>query len=381
MTAIRPSSPRSLLRRTIASALAITASLVVAATALATSSVIPADGSLTNSSGSYFQIPADPGQVIDQALTITNDGTEAETFDLAVVDGLTGTGGGVVFALPDAPVAITGAWLKLSTSSVQVPAGKSRTVDFTVSVPAGAVPGHHVAGLSIASRAGDATSAPLASGDLSIGVTIKNRRVIAVEVDVAGPADPSLSGVSAAAGVRPTGVFAEVTLKNSGRVFLHPTGTMTVSDPSGKQVLTKPFSLDTFVPDTTTVVGLPWSKTLPPAGRYPVHVSATDTTGAALEWDGEIVIDAAAAAAASDRIVGPVSEVDGITGTPDNSGLLVVALAIGLGLGAIVLVLFLLLARRGRRRERELLAIMAAERAEDRARTEELLRRLDRDKG
>lgn len=377
MTASRSSFRRSSFRRTAASAFAVIASLAIAATALCTSSVSPADGSLTNTSGSYFQIPANPGQVIDQAITIVNDGAEAETFDLAVVDGLTGTGGGVVFALPDAPVAITGSWVKLSANSIKVGAGKTETIPFTVSVPASAVPGHHVAGVSIASRTSGATSAPLASGDVAIGVTIRNRRVIAIEVDVAGSAAPGLTGVSATAGIRPNGVYAEVTLENSGRLFLHPTGTMTVSDPSGKQLLTKTFSLDTFVPATTTVVGVPWSKALPPAGKYPVHVAATDATGASLDWDGVIVIDGAAASAAADRIVGPEGEVAGITGAPDNSGLAILALALGLTVGSIVLVLFLLLARRGRRRERQLLEIMAAERAEDRARTEELLRRLD----
>ena len=370
---------RRTLRGLIGGALAVAASLAIASSTFAASNIAPTSGSATSKAGSYFVIPATPGQAVVQSLTISNSGPASVTYDLTAVDAITGTGGGVVFMLETDPVTSSGAWLTLSAATIDVLAGQSKVVPFTVKVPADATPGNHVAGISISERTAGATARPLASGDVSVGVTIRSRRVLAVQVDVAGTATPSLAGVSAGAGIRPTGVYAEVTLKNSGQVFLHPTGTVTLSDPSGKALFDTTFKLDTFVPGTTTVVAVPWSQALPAAGTYPVHVAGTDATGASLAWDGQIVIDAAVASAAADRVAfpsgaaAPVPADQAPTGTP--AWFLVFGIVLGLAAVSVVLVFVM----RGRRREGQLLATLAAERAEDRARTEELLRQLGRD--
>jgi hypothetical protein len=346
------SALRSLRRASGLLVAALAVSSVVATSSVAAYTVTPARGAATDPAGSYFMIEAQPGDTITDAIVIDNPDPEPVTLRVAVVGAQTGEFGGVVYDLIDAPQSETAAWFTLADTTVTIPADDRKQVRFSLAVPEEAPAGTHLAGLSISDAADDAESTTLNDGPVSAGVTIRSRRVIALQVDVPGPRTPLLEGDDAMAAVKPQGVFAKVLLNNAGTDLLRPTGTFTLTDPSGATLIEEPFTLGTVVPGTDVAIAFPWSETTPAAGTYPVRVTATDASGATLDWNDTIVIDAAVAESATDRVVTTTAPTAPAAG-PDMT---LIALMAGI-LGAVVVGLMALaffVISGSRRREQQL---------------------------
>lgn len=346
------SALRSLRRASGLVVAALAVSSVIATSSVAAYTVTPARGAATDPAGSYFMIDAQPGDTVTDAIVIDNPDPDPVTLKVTVVGAQTGEFGGVVYDLPDAPPSETAAWFTLSDTTITIPANDRKQVRFELAVPEDALPGTHLAGLSISDADEDAETTTLDDGPVSAGVTIRSRRVIALQVDLPGPRTPLLEGDDAMAAVKPQGVFARVLLANAGTDLLRPSGTFTLTDPAGQTVIEEPFTLGTVVPGTDVAIAFPWSETTPAAGTYPVHISATDVSGATLDWNDTIVIDAAVAEAATDRVVTTTAPTAPTAG-PD---LTLIALMAGI-LGAVVMgiigLAFFIIAGQ-RRREQQL---------------------------
>ncbi|MFB7224882.1 hypothetical protein [Streptomyces sp. NPDC056227] len=90
----------------------------------------------------YFYLEGLPGTVLQDRLSVTNPGTAPVTVRLRGADAYNAGGGD--FAVRGTKDSTgTGAWLRLSTDRVTVPARTRAEVPFSVTVPAGASPGDH----------------------------------------------------------------------------------------------------------------------------------------------------------------------------------------------------------------------------------------------
>ena len=108
--------------------------------------------------------------------------------------------------------------------------------------------------------------------------------MIAVEIDVPGPASPHLevSGVTPVAA--PTGLRLNVGLTNAGNAFARGTGVIAVDDTSTNI----PFTIGTFVSHSSITYRVPWTRTVVPGDH---HVSVRlNYDGRVTTWNGTVSI-------------------------------------------------------------------------------------------
>lgn len=215
---------------------------------------------------SYFVLDAQPGATIADKVRVTNVGNAAGSLRLYAVDATTGRTSGTVYLSSTAPRRDASTWIKLSQSVLRLTPGQSRIVPFTVTVPAGASPGDHVAGIV----ADNETLTQRAKGG-AIRIKIKHLTVAAVVVRIPGAtaAGLALGQVSASGGHGFQ--FLNLGLTNSGNVMIKPTGTLTVRDSTGQTVVDKSLQLDTLIPGTSIAYPVSLSAALQP-GSYTAEV-------------------------------------------------------------------------------------------------------------
>jgi hypothetical protein len=132
----------------------VIAAVLLAATPLhadakVTWTVQPADGSR------WIERTLDPGQTVTEKMVVRNLGATDTVFALSAADGYLTDKGHFNMLASDQKSTDGGTWITVQ-SSVAVGAGKTQTVPFTITVPAGAAPGDHPAGIaaSVLSRNG-----------------------------------------------------------------------------------------------------------------------------------------------------------------------------------------------------------------------------------
>lgn len=245
--------------------------------------VTPSAGSDTAPRGGYFQLSAEPGAVIMQSLDVRNDSAQPLELRLSAADALTGPLGGVSYGLPDDEAIFTGAWIDLDRTTLTLDAGASTVVPFAVNVPADAGSGQHLAGISVG--AVPATTAPGAdpTGGAGVSVDVQTRRVVAVQVDLPGPATPELMihGVTVAA--RPDGPYLEIELENTGTALTQGEGTITAAEDD----FAHDFTIGTFVPATSIAYPIPWTPDSR-EGEHAVQVEVRYGDDVA-RWEGTVV--------------------------------------------------------------------------------------------
>lgn len=261
----------------------------------------PVPGSQTAPTGGYFLLEAEPGEQIQQSVGLRNDSAGQLELRLAAVDATTGQLGGVSYALPDERPSRTGAWITLERSTVTLGPGASAVVSFTVAVPADATTGQHLAGLSIAAPTAAGDSAEAGEGEAGASIDVQTRHVIAVQVDLPGPAEPELvvEGVMPAA--RPDGLYLEIAIENRGRGLTKATGAITVGDEFERE-----FDVDTFVPGTAIAYPIKWS-TDANDGEHEAVVELRYGDEVA-RWDGTFTVGEEVRDELEERQVTPPSE-------------------------------------------------------------------------
>ncbi|MCI2956332.1 DUF916 domain-containing protein [Agromyces atrinae] len=173
-----------------------------------------------------FSYQLSPGQVIEDGYIVTNTGSVPQTFALFATDAFNSEDGG--YGLLDTGVVPTGAgaWVVfeggVTTVSLDLQPGESRTVPFTLSAPADAAPGDHAAGLVISAVSAD-------------GQVLLDRRVgTRLYVRVPGDLQPNLTISSMTSSYTPSfnpfdGISTVTfTVRNAGNVALGAATTVDV---------------------------------------------------------------------------------------------------------------------------------------------------------
>ncbi|MDJ1137393.1 hypothetical protein [Streptomyces iconiensis] len=161
----------------------------------------PPQGEKSRDARSYFYLEGAPGAVLKDTLALTNESARARTFRLRGADAYNARGGGFAVRGKGRSEG-AGKWLALAEDSVKVPPRTRAEVPFTVSVPAGAVPGDHPSAVVVS------------DGDRESGVRVHLR--------VSGPTLAALSVEKAAVRDKGDGASIAYTLVNRGNTALRP---------------------------------------------------------------------------------------------------------------------------------------------------------------
>jgi hypothetical protein len=214
---------------------------------------------------SYFVHSVEAGATWTDGVEVTN--TNSVTVDAWVdaVDGITSAQTGAVYSARTVAARSTGAWVKLSVSSITVPPHTHAVISFTVTVPSGASAGDHVAGIAVESRQGTILGG-------SVAITTVLRSVVAVQVTVPGAAPFTLAvygaNVEALAATGTAGIALD--MANAGGRLDKAQLEITLEGPAGYHRL-QSLGLDTMLPGDRIVDGILWLDALAP-GDYRLSV-------------------------------------------------------------------------------------------------------------
>jgi hypothetical protein len=257
----------------------------------------PAEGS-SISEGGWFELEAPAGAGATQALSLRNDSSAPLDLRLAAVDAVTGALGGVSYALPDEPRERVGSWISFERDTVRLEPGASTNVAFTVAVPGDAPDGVNLAGIAVwAPTAETAATADAAAGQAGAAIEMEARRIIAVQVNLPGPAAPLLAITGVEPVARPDGLYLEIGIENRGTGLTTATGSIVVADGS----LDRDFAIDTFVPGTAIAYPVQWVAAAD-NGEYAARVEI-DYDGRTVLWEGTYTLGPAVQAELEERVI------------------------------------------------------------------------------
>ncbi len=305
----------------------------------------------------YFVYKLSPGGRATGRVLLQNIGKKSVTINLALVDAATGQTGGSAFALTEDKPAAVGTWVKLDEPTALLEPNTEKQVGFTVQVPSTIKPGQYLAGIAayVPDRAPGQTAVP-GGNEAGAVINVRTRYVIAVQVDVPGTWTPSLTIPSVSVLNQPNGTYIGVRMKNDGGTFLKPSGSVTLTDSSGRQMLSQPIKLDTFVTGTEITYPIAWPGE-PKAGKYNVSVKMSYAKDKTAVYDGTLEIVSAPSQTGESGGAPQGSGAAGATNQPAQGGIqgasgiqpwMLYALGTLLVLVVILLVLILL---RGRGRD------------------------------
>lgn len=152
--------------------------------AAVTWSVQPADEHSADGR-SWIELTLDPGEQVTDHLALRNLSTSSVTFAIKSADGYLTPTGRFNMLPSDKPSIGAGTWVQ-SPATVEVPAGGTEIVAFTISVPDNATPGDHAAGIA-------ATVQSVGPGGDGNAVSIESRVGFPIMTRVTGELRPSLS--------------------------------------------------------------------------------------------------------------------------------------------------------------------------------------------
>lgn len=212
----------------------------------------------------YFVLHLTPGSTVTRRVRVTNVGNRSGEVRLSGVDATTGATTGAVYLAQGAARHAVGGWLAVSSSSLTLAAHRSALVPFTITVPAGAVPGEHLGGL-VAAPVVPATTGVSHRGASAFRVVVNEISVVGVEVRLPGAAVHRMTIGDVTASGRPGYQTLLVDLANRGNALEKGTGVIDVRGAGGSSAFAEHFTLDTFVAGTNI--------------RYPVYLRHRLTAG------------------------------------------------------------------------------------------------------
>ena len=244
--AASPAPARALLllvRLLVLSALLICAALPVARAEDVTLSIAPGPVPEDAQRGDSFAWVLEPGASIEDSVVVTNHNATSLQLSLDVKDAVTTSDGNLSLALPEEPDTGIGAWVSLPQDTVDIPAGESVTVPFTLTVPADAAPGDFSGGVVVTySTEGDT-------------VSVDNR--VATRVDVRVPGDLTVSHdvsdlqvslPSTWSLLGPSTATVTYTLTNTGSARIYAQEAITACGPLGVGALRTDSTLQEVLP-------------------------------------------------------------------------------------------------------------------------------------
>ncbi len=243
----------------------------------------------------YFVYSVKPGGSTTGSVLLQNTSKRPVIIELAVLDAETAQTGGSSFSATGATPKAVGRWVELAEPRVTLQPDKQQEVQFSVRVPQSVKPGQYLAGITAYVSSKPSEAAKRNEGQAGASVNVQTRYVIAVQVNVPGKQVPSLTISSVSLLEQPTGRSIGIAMKNDGGLLLKPSGSLTLTNSGGKEVLEEKIKMDTFVTGTETTYPVAVPQAVPP-GKYNVEVKLSYAQGKAANYKGGIEIKAPAGA-------------------------------------------------------------------------------------
>lgn len=244
----------------------------------------------------YFVYSLKPGGSAAGSVLLQNTSKRPVIIELAVLDAETAQTGGSSFSATGATPKAVGTWVVLTEPRVTLEPDKQQEVQFSVRVPQSVKPGQYLAGITAYVPSKPSEAAKRNENQAGASVNVQTRYVIAVQVNVPGAQVPSLTISSVSLLEQPTGRYIGIAMKNDGGLLLKPSGSITLTDSGGKQVLDEQIKMDTFVTGTETTYPIALPANIRP-GKYVVDVNLTYATDKVASYNGAIEIKAPATSA------------------------------------------------------------------------------------
>ena len=121
-----------------------------------------------------FDFVAEPGEQIQDQVAVSNHGTGAVTFAMVTNDGIFTPMGNFDIRTSDQEPQDSGGWFEVQPS-VEVPAGETVIVPFTISVPPNVTPGDHPAGIVATVTTASSAAGPGVGVESRVGVRVNLR--------------------------------------------------------------------------------------------------------------------------------------------------------------------------------------------------------------
>lgn len=176
-----------------------------------------------------IQHELDPGESVEEHVIVRNLGAGDVVFALSAADGYYTDAGRFDMLASDQESVDAGTWISIP-EAVEIPAGGSAVVPFTVTVPENAEPGDHAAGVaaSVLSVKADASGATAVGVESRVGVKVITRvageivpafAVQDVRTDYRGEANPFEAG----------GLTVAFDVQNTGNARMDAVGTLSIA--------------------------------------------------------------------------------------------------------------------------------------------------------
>jgi hypothetical protein len=173
----------------------------------------------------FFHLSLLPGAATDVAAIVSNSTDQPVTLLTYPVDGQSSPQGPFSFASKTDATTGVGAWVRLDTAQITVPAKSELKVPFRLSVPANTPPGDYSGGVIIQSPPVEGETS-IVGGDTAVRVDVIQRQGVRIYLNVAGAALKSLELGELSWRQTADGVIFTLPLRNTGNTILHPTGTV-----------------------------------------------------------------------------------------------------------------------------------------------------------
>lgn len=226
MTIPRARPHRSLRIAVAVSALALALALLAAGPAAAidngTLGIRPSNES------DFFHLSLFPGAATEATAIVSNHTDSPVTLLTYPVDGQSSPQGAFALASQTDPRAGIGAWVRLDTAQVTVPANSNLELPFQLSVPANTPPGDYAGGLIIQSPPVKGETS-IVGGDTAVRLDVVQRQGVRIYLNVAGTALKSLELGELSWTHTGGSVTFTLPVRNTGNTILHPAATVALS--------------------------------------------------------------------------------------------------------------------------------------------------------
>jgi len=249
-----------------------------------------------------FAFDAEPGQTIQSAVLVRNESTIPVHVQIYPADARTAVNGDIDFGKRSDVLTGVGRWVTLEQTDLNLAAGESQLVLFSIRVPDTAQPGMHRAGI-MAENVTPSVDEPATAQPEQVQVKITFLEGLNLRMTVPGPTKTefAITGVVQTVGNGDT-IF-DVQMANTGGEDVQMTGgRIQIFDAGGTAIGEQPFQMSGLFMARDTVSHPVRFTGLLPEGHYSVQVSVDYGGDAPAQWTSEFDIAPAAQEAAAAEI-------------------------------------------------------------------------------
>jgi hypothetical protein len=245
----------------------------------------------------YFEANLAPGGRQTFSVVVKNLGDTTATYRVYPADGTTSAVTGVQYSESSPPPTKAGSWITIATPQVTLAGGSNQTVSFSVSVPAGAIPGDHVAAVASDSPTSGRAQGGAGNGSSgNVALSVTARVIVAVVIHVPGPGQVALQVGQPSFGIESGGrQTLIIPLNDTGDLLFKPhlSGAVTPCRTTNPLIVIDR-QLDTFVPHTSINYAYHIQNTTLPLGCYTVDLQTDYPSGSLGSFHGNLQLGAAA---------------------------------------------------------------------------------------